>query len=92
MNNAMSLEAVQTELIRDILNVSDVLLLEKIRKMLRREEEKAEQGTLCVAEEEVPYMTKAEILANFDQACKELKFNLEGKLEFKDAEELMNEL
>ena len=68
MNNAMSLEAVQTELIRDILNVSDVLLLEKIRKMLRREEEKAEQGTLCVAEEEVPYMTKAEILANFDQA------------------------
>jgi hypothetical protein len=34
--------------------------------MLRREEKKAEQGTLCVAEEEVPYMTKAEILANFD--------------------------
>ena len=92
MNNAMSLEAVQTELIRDILNVSDVLLLEKIRKMLRREEEKSERGTLCVAEEEVPYMTKAEILANFDQACKELKLNLEGKLELKDAEELLNEL
>ena len=92
MNNVMSLEAVQTELIRDILNVSDVLLLEKIRKMLRREEEKSERGTLCVAEEEVPYMTKAEILANFDQACKELKLNLEGKLELKDAEELLNEL
>ena len=29
MNNVMSLEAVQTELIRDILNVSDVLVLEK---------------------------------------------------------------
>ena len=92
MNNVMSLEAVQTELIRDILNVNDVLLLEKIRKMLRREGKKAEQGTLCVAEEEVPYMKKAEILANFDQACKELKLNLEGKLEFKDAEELLNEL
>ena len=92
MNNKMSLEAEQKELIRDILNVSDVLLLEKIRKMLHREEEKAEQGTLCVAEEEVPYMTEAEILANFDQACKELKLNLEGKLEFKDAEELLNEL
>lgn len=91
MNNVMSLEAVQTELIRDILNVNDVLLLEKIRKMLRREEIKA-QGTLCVAEEEAPYMTKAEILANFDQACKELKLNLEGKLDFKDAEELLNEL
>ena len=92
MNNVMSLEAVQTELIRDILNVNDVLLLEKIRKMLRREETKAEQGTLCVAEEEAPYMTKAEILANFDQACKELKLNMEGKLDFKDAEELMTEL
>ena len=92
MNNAMSLEAVQTELIRDILNVDDVLVLEKIRKMLRREEKKAEQGTLCVAEEEVPYMSKAEILANFDQSCKELKLNLEGKLELKNAEDLLNEL
>ena len=92
MNNVMSLEAVQTELIRDILNVNDVLLLEKIRKMLRREEKKAEQGTLCVAEEEVPYMTKAEILANFDQACKELKLNLDGKLEFKTLEEALDEL
>ena len=92
MNNAMSLEAVQTELIRDILNINDVLLLEKVRNMLRREEKKAEQGTLCVAEEEVPYMSKAEILANFDQSCKELKLNLEGKLEFKNAEDLLNEL
>ena len=92
MNNVMSLEAVQTELIRDILNIDDILILEKVRKMLRREEKIAEQGTLCVAEEEVPYMTKAEILENFDQACKELKLNLEGKLEFKDAEELLNEL
>ena len=32
MNNVMSLEAVQTELIRDILNISDVLVLEKVRK------------------------------------------------------------
>ena len=88
----MSLEAVQTELIRDILNINDVLVLEKIRKMLRREEKKAEQGIFCVAEEEVPYMIKAEILANFDQACKELKLNLEGKLEFKDAEEALDEL
>ena len=92
MNNVMSLEAVQTELIRDILNIDDILILEKVRKMLRREEKIAEQDALCVAEEEVPYMTKAEILENFDQACKELKLNLEGKLEFKDAEELLNEL
>ena len=92
MNNTMSVEAVQTELIRDILNVSDIHILEKLKFMLRREEKKAEKSVMMVAEDEVPYMTKAEILANFDQACKELKLNLEGKLEFKDAEELLNEL
>ena len=92
MNQAMSLEAVQTELIRNILNVSDIHILDKLNKMLRREEKKAKESAMMVAEDEVPYMTKAEILANFDQACKELKLNLEGKLEFKDAEELLNEL
>lgn len=88
----MSLEAVQTELIRDILNVDDVLILEKLRTMLRYEEKKAEKSAMMVAEDEAPYMTKAEILANFDQACKELKLNLEGKLEFKTLEEALDEL
>ena len=88
----MSLEAVQTELIRDILNVSDIHILEKLKSVLIREANKADESAMMVAEDELPYMTKAEILANFDQACKELKLNLEGKLEFKDAEELLNEL
>ena len=92
MNNTMSLEAVQTELIRDILNVSDIHILEKLKSVLRREANKADESAMMVAEDEVPYMTKDEILVNFDQACKELKLNLEGKLEFKDAEELLNEL
>lgn len=92
MNNTMSLEAVQTELIRDILNVSDIHILEKLKSVLRREANKADESAIMVAEDEVSYMTKDEILANFDQACKELKLNLEGKLEFKDAEELLNEL
>jgi len=92
MSQVMSLEAVQTELIRNILNVSDIHILDKLNRMLRREEKKAKESVMMVAEDEVPYMTKAEILANFDQACKELKLNLEGKLEFKDAEELLNEL
>ena len=92
MNNTMSLEAVQTELIRDILNVSDIHILEKLKSVLRREANKADESVMMVAEDEVSYMTKDEILANFDQACKELKLNLEGKLEFKDAEELLNEL
>lgn len=48
----------------------------------------------AAVEEEEAYKprTKAEVLADFDQACKELKLNLEGKLEFKPAEELFDEL
>lgn len=39
-----------------------------------------------------PDRTKAEILENIDSAFKELKLNLEGKLEFKTLEEALDEL
>lgn len=46
-----------------------------------------------VASEEVERpLTKEGALANFDQACKELKQNLEGELTFKSLEEALNEL
>ena len=94
----LTLESLQNELIRDVLRVDNMDILKKVRNLLRREERKtagyAEHVSTpsTVAEEAEPYMTKEEILANFDQACKELKLNLEGKLEFKNAEDLLNEL
>ncbi len=50
--------------------------------------------TTATDEEEEKYRprTKAEVLADFDQACKELKLNLEGKLELKSLEEALDEL
>lgn len=42
--------------------------------------------------EEEPDRTKAEILESIDSAFKELKLNLEGKLEFKTLKEALNEL
>lgn len=92
-----TLESLQNEVIRDVLNVSDVHILKRLKNFLRCEERKtheyaASQPASAVASEAEPYMTKEEILANFDQACKELKLNLEGKLDFKPAEELLNEL
>lgn len=95
----VTLEALQNELVRDILNIDDMSVLKKIKNVLRREERKTadyvavEQPSAdVVAEDSEPYMTKEEILANFDQACKELKLNLEGKLEFKTLDEALNEL
>ncbi len=94
----LTLESLQNELIRDVLRVNNIDVLKKLRSLLRREERKttayAEHVSVpsTVAEGAEPYMTKEEILANFDQACKELKLNLEGKLEFKTLEEALNEL
>lgn len=94
----LTLESLQNELIRDVLRVDNMDILKKGRNLLRREERKttgyAERVSApsTVAEEAEPYMTKEEILANFDQACKELKLNLEGKLEFKTAEEALKEI
>lgn len=92
--SAVSLESLQNEVIRDVLNINDVNVLKKVKDLLRREERKASEAEVLsvMSEGEVPYMTKEEILANFDQACKELKLNLEGKLELKKAEDLLNEL
>lgn len=53
---------------------------------------KARARKKTVAKDEEPEMTKEEILRHIDSAFKELKLNLAGKLEFKSAEELLNEL
>lgn len=89
----LTLETLQNELIREVLNVNDINVLKKVKNLLRREERKSSDARASVlSEEEAPYMTKEEILANFDQACKELKLNLEGKLELKSMEDLLKEL
>lgn len=92
--SAVSLETLQNEVIRDVLNINDINVLKKVKNLLKREERKVPRVEVpsVVSEDEVPYMTKEEILANFDQACKELKLNLEGKLELKKAEDLLDEL
>lgn len=89
----LTLETLQNELIREVLNVNDSNVLKKVKNLLRREERKSSDAQASVlSEEEAPYMTKEEILANFDQACKELKLNLDGKLELKSMEDLLKEL
>lgn len=89
--STMALEVEKNELIRRILDVDDIAILKKVKSMLNSEE----KNVNCVADETVPYYrakTKAEVLEDLDAACKELKLNLEGKLEFKSAEDLLNEL
>lgn len=89
MENVMNLNA---ELFRQLSYIAgDENAMKKAVKYIKRLAVQIKENV--VAEEE-PYRlrTKEEVLADFDQACKELKLNLEGKLELKSAEELFNEL
>ena len=47
---------------------------------------------MSVAEEDVPYRSKAEILAGVEKSFEELKLYQEGKLQFKSLEDVLNEL
>lgn len=64
--------------------------LKSIKKLVAEKERIASQSR--DAEEEETGMSKAEILANFDVACKELKLHKEGKLSTRPLEDLLNEL
>lgn len=85
-------------LMRELLNIDDINVIRKIKKLLHSENQKmktipqTEEYPTTVAEETPPYLTKAEILANVDEACKELKQNLEGKLDFIPLEDALDEL
>ena len=48
--------------------------------------------TPILSEGEVPYMTKAEILSDFSEACQDIKLAREGELQGRPLEDLLNEL
>lgn len=88
-----TLEAMQNEVIREVLNTDNLHLLEKIKKMIHRNDQKAESAVPnVVSEDAAPYMSKAEILEGLAEACKDIKLAREGKLKGRPIEELLNEL
>lgn len=82
----LELNEQRVELARDILNIEDSALLNKIKRLISREQKKK----FAIHEEEC--MAKEDILCGIDNAFKELQLNLEGKLEFKTIEEALDEL
>ena len=89
MNNTANLNA---ELFRQLSYIADdetymKKALNFIKKLAMQKEAEAE-----TAKNESRLLKKEEALASFDQACKELKQNLEGELTFKSLEEALDEL
>lgn len=75
--NTISLQSEQNELIRRILDVKDLSLLKKVEDLLNAEEAKTSNANEPVTS----YMSRQEIEAHIEQACKEAKLIQEGKLE-----------
>lgn len=90
MENVMNLNA---ELFRQLSYIADdENAMKKAVKYLKKLAMQIKEATTVEEEKAYRPRTKEEVLADFDQACKELKLNLEGKLELRPAEELLNEL
>lgn len=51
-----------------------------------------EETVNTVSEEMVPYKTKTEVLADWEEACNTIKSAREGKIKGRPVEELLNEL
>lgn len=80
----MNFELEKAALAREILNSDNEEMLIAVRTAIQQVKAKFVHKEDC--------LTKAEVLAGFDQACKQIKQRREGKLIGKPAEELLNEL
>ncbi len=85
----MELEAYKAELARMILMSDSRQLLDKVKQVFLNE---APTTADVVMENEVEYKTKAEMTADLQEMCKEIKLAREGKLKGKPAEELINDI
>lgn len=90
MENTMNLNA---ELFRQLSYIADdENAMKKAVRYLKKLVSQVQASATVEEEEAYKPRTKEEVLADFDQACKELKLNLEGKLELKTLEEALDEL
>ena len=90
--NAITLESMQTELIREILDIKNVKVLESVKKTLIHAKKEMESASAILTEDEEPYMSKSEIMDGLTEACKDIKLMRAGKLKGRPIEELLNEL
>jgi hypothetical protein len=91
--NSMELNALRGELAHDILNIEDIEVLKEVKRSLHQIIAQAKDKlTLKEASEVYHTKTKAEILADLDEVCEEIKMAKAGKLKGIPAEELLNDL
>lgn len=84
----IALEVEKNEIIRRILNVDNIDVLNRIKRLLHSEDMEG-----CILEEDATiYLTKSEVLSRFDDACKEMKEVREGKLKGTPLNEFLDEL
>lgn len=91
----MSTTSLNAELFRQLSYIADdencmKKVLNYIKKLANQKEKETTADTL--AEEEVPYRTKEELIAGFNEVCEQIKQARAGKLKGRPLEEVLNEL
>ena len=80
----MELNAMRGELAREILNIDNIELLQKVQRYLKR--------AMKTEKEEVEYIEKEEILNSIREGLREIKEARRTGRKLMTAEELLNEL
>ena len=80
----MELNAMRGELAREILNIENIELLQKVQRYLKR--------AMKTENEEVEYIEKEEILNSIREGLREIKEAQRTGRKLMSAEELLNEL
>ncbi len=89
--NTMTIQSAQNDLIHQILEIQDMDVLDRVKRLLLRiKVEKpvaVEMATdACVAK------SKEEVLTDWTEVCQTIKLAREGKIEGRPIEEVLNEL
>ena len=86
--NTLEMDAYKAELAREILLTDNWNLLDKVKRLIRREAKKRE----AALKEQEGEMTKEEILSDLEEAFQTAKLVREGKVKGSPIEMLLNEL
>lgn len=90
--DATEMATEKNNLIRQLLDVNDAEVLEKVRKLLYREKKKHSEDVVAEPAEEYRPLTKEEILSGLDEAFADAKLARESKLQGLPLKDVLNEL
>lgn len=90
--DTINIAAEKNNLIRQLLDIDDVKVLEKVKQLLRSESQIHSVDVTSEPAAEYKPLTKKEILSGLNEAFEEAKLAREGKLQGRPLKDVLDEL